>query len=157
MKKGYFLIEALLSIVIFSMLILSIFSTIGFLQRRTVRSSFESDASLLMQDGMEIAHSTIQSNWNLADGIYYPLFDVDENSWKLEKGEETNLETRYSRKIEVKRVCRDQNSGDKIPFSGVCTGGIDSNSKELITTVSWTEEGEAKSVEASLLVLKINE
>lgn len=159
MKKGYFLIEALLSVVIFSMLLLSIFSMISFLQQRTVRSSFESDATLLLQDGMEIAHSVLQSNWNYPDGVYYPSFMVDGNNsaWTLVEGEEINLEARYGRKIELKRVCRDQTTGDRIAYTGVCTGALDSSSREIITTVSWMEENQPKSITASLLVIKIIE
>src|SRR3989344_5036557 len=89
MSKGYFLIEALLSIVIFAVLILSVFSMISFLQRRTMRSSFEAEATILVQDAMEITHTVILSDWaGYPDGTYYPVFNADSNSWILFPGEE---------------------------------------------------------------------
>lgn len=153
-NKGFFLIEALLSIVIFSVLLLSLFSMISFLQRRSVRSTFESDASILLQDGMEIAHSSLLANWTgYQDSTYFPVFDADRNTWILVQGEETELEARYSRKIELKRVCRNANTGERIEFGSVCTGDLDPNSREITTTVSWTEVEEQKEISASLLVI----
>lgn len=157
-NRGYFLIEALLSVVIFSVLILSLFSMLSFLQNRTVRSTFESDATALLQDGMEITHSALLSNWTLyPDGTYYAAFNPDENAWELTPGEGAVLETRYSRKIELKKVCRDAN-GKKVGSGGVCTvpNVQDAYTREVTTTVSWLEEGVPKQIEATLLVLRAN-
>lgn len=155
-KNGYFLIEALLSLVIFSILLLSLFSMISFLQRRTVRSSFESDAVLVLQDGMEIAHSVLVSDWlSYKDGLYHPAFDADTDTWVLVAGPEEGLEARYSRSIEVKNVCRDARTGERIDSNGVCLADLDRNSRELTVTVSWLEEGEVKNIDAKLLVLNV--
>lgn len=155
-NKGYFLIEALLSIVIFSMIILSLFSMINFLQRRAVQSTFETDAGLLLQDGMEIAHSSLLSDWaGYSDGTYYPVFDVDANSWILIEGEETGLEVIFTRKIEIKRVCRNVNTGERIEFTNICTGEIDPNSRVVKTIINWVEDDQAKEIGAELLVLNV--
>lgn len=155
-NKGYFLIEALLSIVIFATLILSVFSMISFLQRRTVRSSLEAEAVRLAQDAMEITHAAILSDWNgYADGTYFPIFDADANSWVLFPGEEANLEARYTRKITLKKVCRDT-KGDIIDASP-CLGTVDNVSRRVEVTVGWMEKDKSREIGAKLLVLNTNE
>ncbi len=157
-KNGYFLIEALLSIVIFAMLILSVFSMISFLQRRTVRSSFEADAVLLLQEGMEIAHSVILSDWNgYPDNIYFPVFDATNNSWILLPGEETGLEARYNRKIEIKRVCRASGTGEILEDNSPCLGALDPASRVAVASVWWDEDGKTRELSARLLVLNTDE
>lgn len=155
-KGGYFLIEALLGIVIFSMLILSVFSMIGFLQRRVVRSDFESDAARLIQDGMEIAHSAILADWDgYKDGSYYPVFDATNQTWVLLKGEDSDLETRYNRKIVLSKVCRNPLTGER-EETGICKGEVDAMTREVEVSVWWEERGENKEVKLKLLVLNTN-
>ena len=156
MSKGYFLIEALLSIVIFAVLILSVFSMISFLQRRTMRSSFEAEATILVQDAMEITHTVILSDWaGYPDGTYYPVFNADSNSWILFPGEETELEARYSRKVVWQRVCRDSR-GERMDTSP-CLGALDNMSREAEVTVSWMERDVSHEISAELLILNTNE
>jgi len=159
MKKkegGFFLIEALISIVIFTMLLLSLFSMISFLQRRIVRSNFESDAGLLLQEGMEIGRTTVLAGWSeYTNGTYHPVFDEDAKSWTLSVGSESALQAKYNRSIEVKEVCRDV-SGEKI--EGVpCAGSYDKHSREITTKLTWQEKGEEKSLSASLMLINTNE
>jgi Tfp pilus assembly protein PilV len=155
-RQGYFLIEALLSIVIFSVLILSIFSMISFLQNRTKRSNFESEASILLQDGMEIAHSALLADWDgYPEDTYFPALDADSNTWLLLPGVETDLQARYTRSIEVKDVCRDVSTGEIIRSS--CVGEIDEISKEIVTTLSWKERDLDQELTARLLILNTNE
>lgn len=156
-KRGYFLIEALLSIVIFAVLVLSVFSMISFLQRRTVRSSFEAEATLLVQDAIETAHAVILADWNgYPDNTYYPVFDADHDSWVLLPGEESGLEARYSRKIELKRVCRGA-GGEILENNSPCLGAIDPITREVIATVSWSEKDSVHEIRARLLILNTNE
>lgn len=160
-NKGYFLIEALLSIVIFSTLILSLFSMISFLQRRTVRSAFESDAAVLLQDGMEVAHSVLLSDWGkVEEGVYYLSFDIDNNRWELVKGDGEMLEAIFNRKIAISKVCRETTNGERVDFVGVCSGPnrmIDQNSYEITTTISWRESDIPKEIEAELLVVNTSD
>lgn len=158
MKKGYFLIEALLSIVIFSVLILSLFSMVSFLQRRVNRSVYESEAARLLQDGMEIAHSAVLADWTgYGDTAYFPAFDNDAQAWILLPGEETELEVRFGRKIELRRVCRDPNSGIVLAYASTCSGHLDESSREISTTVWWKESGQEKQISAKLLILNTND
>jgi len=158
MKKGYFLIEALLSIVIFSVLILSLFSMVSFLQRRVNRSTYEAEAARLLQDGIEIARSAILADWGgYADTSYFPAFDNDSESWILLPGEEAGLEVRFSRKIELRQVCRDSSTGVLLSYSQTCSGEPDPLSREVVTTVWWNEAGQERQINAKLLVLNTND
>lgn len=158
MKKGYFLIEAILSVVIFSLLILSIFSMISFLQRRIVRSGFENDATLVLQDGIEIAHSVLKQDWSAyPDGRYYPVFNADTKSWMLASGTESGVEARYDRYIDLRKICRDRVTGERLAYGTACGGVIDKHSREISASVTWLEAGSSKSIGATLLVLNINE
>ena len=155
-KKGYFIIEALLSIVIFTTLLLSLFSMISFLQRRVVRSSFESDAGLLLQEGTEIARTSLLSNWNsYTSGVYHPVFNADSETWDLAPNEEADLQARYKRKIEISQVCRDA-AGERLTMDGGCAGEIDKYTKSIVTTLEWEENSETQSLSAELLVLNLN-
>lgn len=157
-KKGFFLIEALLAMSIMTMVVLALFSMISFLQTRTLRSSFESSAASLMQEGMEIAHSAVLSDWQgYPSGEYSPVFDANSSVWTLAPGSETGLEARFSRSVTISSVCRNPANGTQIPCpaSGVVTPTSDPNSKKVSTKIWWTENGEEKNLEASLLIFKI--
>lgn len=131
---------------------------ISFLQRRTVRSSFESEATLLLQEGIEITHSVLLSDWDqYADGTYFPVFDADLNSWTLFPGEETELETRYGRKLVLTHVCRDAANGNILVNTSTCFGVRDSLTRKVEATVSWKEKEADRAVSASLLILNTNE
>ena len=156
-KKGFYILETLLAIVMLSMVLMSLFSMVSFLQRRTVKSSYDTDASLLLQEGMEIAHSALLASWEgYPDGIYSPAFDSDEQNWVLIEGEETNLQALFTRRITLVTVCRDSSSGERLDTSE-CSGQIDKNSRIIKTTLIWSDNGNTSEVEGSLLVLKLPE
>lgn len=154
-ESGYLLLEVLMAIVLFSMVVLTLFGMLSFLQRRTQVSTFESNAGVLLQEGMEIAHNALLSNWNsYPDGEYKPVFVEIDNSWDLLPGEETDVQARYSRKIELKQICRSTIDGQRLDI-GSCrdTGGvIDMNSREIITTIGWLEKGSPRELSTSFIV-----
>lgn len=157
-NRGFLLLEALLAVVVLSMVVFSLFSMVGFLQRKTTSSSFESRAALLVQEGTEIAHTFLLSNWSIADGAYAPVFVADNNSWELEAGADTELESLYTRVIHVSRVCRNPNNGDIIDEGKTsCSGVIDPYLRRITTEVEWPERAEKKTIKASLLVLNLSE
>jgi len=158
-QKGFLIIETLIAIVIFSLVAFSLFSTISFLQIRTQKSRYDAEASLLLQEGTEITHTIVFSNWEgYLDGVYFPAFDADDESWVLLEGEESGIKTRFTRNIRLVSVCRDTITGLQIADyeqSGVCSGEIDANSKIIVTTVDWREDDKDKSVTARLLAYKV--
>ena len=158
-KKGFYILEALLAVVILSMVLLSLFSMVSFLQRRTVKSSHETEASLLLQEGMEIAHSALLAGWkSYPDGVYSPAFeDADEEKWVLIPDEETNLQALFTRRIILISVCRNPDTGERMDISGSCGSNKDDNSRIIKTTIIWDEKGKTNEIEGSLLVLKLPE
>src|SRR5690606_24612933 len=103
---------ALIAVLVLSMVVLSIFSTMSFLTNRGRRSSYESDANLLLQEGMEVAHGAITSNISqYPEGTYFPAYDTNTDSWILLPGTEENIRTRFERSVEIKNVCRDPETG----------------------------------------------
>ena len=157
-QKGFLILEALISVVILSMVLLSLFSMISFLQRRTTQSDFDSDASLLMQEGIEITHTVLISNWNsFPDGEYMPVFDADTQNWILIEGNEEGLQGIFNRTITLKKVCRNSVDGVLLDVPGMCTGLVDENSRIIETRIEWEDRGSAEVAQTSLLVFKLPE
>lgn len=157
-ENGYLIIEVLIAVVILIMISLPIFTSISFLQLKTKQSQYDSEASLLLQEGMEIAYNTVVSDWeSYSDGVYFPAYDADEDVWILIPGEETELKTRYTRKIELKTACRNVSDGTQIEYDGFCSGELDLRSKNIITTLAWDEKGSEKELSARLLSFNFDE
>ncbi|MBP7119319.1 hypothetical protein KBA63_04510 [Candidatus Woesebacteria bacterium] len=159
-NKGFIMVEILLSLVIFSMIFITLFGTISFLQRRTERSRYDSQAASYVTDGMEIAHSALLTNWKgYTDGVYSPAFDADSKSWILLPGEETSLATRFDRSITIESVCRDTITGERrdLLSGGACQSGKkDIMSKEVTVLLKWKEVNADKTISATLLVFNAN-
>ena len=161
-ESGYLIVEILITIVIISLVFISVASMIRFLQVRTAKSDWDTEASVLLQHGMEAAHSALLNDWGgYNDGTYYPHFDP-EGVWELKSGTQENLGTKFERKIEVNFVCRDttdegkviEDVDSKFDCESLHSGRIDDDySRYLKGVVTWNEAGEEKSVEAILLVL----
>ncbi len=160
-KQGFLIIETLIAIVIFSLVAFSLFATISFLQIRTQKSRYDAEASLLAQEGTEIAHNALFAKWGeYSNGTYFPAYDASEEDWILLPGEETNLEARFTRAIMVHDVCRDSLTGEQIQSyfdSGICAGEIDDNSKIIETKITWQEDETEKVITARLLSYKVPE
>jgi type II secretory pathway pseudopilin PulG len=160
-KKGFLIIETLIAVVIFALVGLSLYSTMGFLQIRTQKSNYDTEAILLVQEGTEIAYKTLFSDWGgYPDNTYFAVFDSDANDWSLLPGEENGLHGRFAREIRLIQVCRDSSTGEhitKYEETGVCSGDIDANSRVIQTEVSWEESGEKKNIVARLVSYRVPE
>lgn len=160
-SQGFLIIETMIAIVIFSLVGLSLFSSIGMLQIRSQKSKYDSEASLLIQEGTEVAHNAILGDWaEYSDGVYFPVYDNDEEDWILLPGEEYELQTRFTRYVKLISVCRNVTDGvrdENYENSGVCTGKIDENSRVIETTVIWDESGTEKTIVARLLNYRVPE
>jgi hypothetical protein len=155
MKKnsGFLIIEVLIAIVILSMVLLTIFSMVRVSQIRAQKTDFNSEMAILSQNGVEIASDNLKNNWAISLGVYHPVFYNDENTWGLDIGEEANLETRFTRKIEIKQVCRNHSTGERIDATP-CSGDVDQNSRLVVVTVSWMNIDFGGPVSSELLVIK---
>lgn len=156
-KSGFIIIEVLLSLVIFSVLFLTIFSTISFLERRTTRSRYDSQAAGFVQDGMEIAHNALIAQWDeYVDGEYSPIYNATTRQYTLETGPETDLAAKFTRIISLSTVCRNERTGELLSYStnnGCQTGKKDPYTRLVQTKLEWEEAGEQKEIVAKLLVL----
>jgi len=153
--SGFIIIEILLSLVILSMVFLTLFSTISFLERRTVRSKYDSQAASYVEEATEIAHNTLLADWNAyANGTYSPAYDADAKQWVLAVGEETQLAARFTRKVELFTVCRSNSTGQQVEVTtNLCTTGTKDNYSRIVkTTLEWEEAGSQKEIVAELLV-----
>ena len=156
MKKqsaGFLIVEVLLAIIILSMVFLSLFTTLSFLTNRTQRSTFDTSAASLMQDGMEQTRSALLARWNeYKEGNYYPDYNDSNNTWKLGKGDEGILQGRFTRTITISEVCRDLGkSGIQVECP---LGQLDTQSKKITVKISWKEVNKDKESQATLLVYK---
>lgn len=152
-KQGSILIEALLAVVVLAMVVLSVVPMLSFLLRRTSQSRYASQAGLLMQEGMEVTYNVLISDWDAYpnDGIYHP--GKSSGKWTLFGNHEENLETLFTRSIEIKKACRV--NGEVVPDEPSCPGSRDPDSKMVTTTISWVENGEEKNVSSTLMMVNM--
>lgn len=160
--QGFLLVEALMSVTVFALMAVSVIPVIAFMFQRTAHSKYEQEASLLLQEGMEVAYNTfIADPTSVSDGVYRPALEyvgpsADDYHWTLESGAENNIKTRYNRSVSVEEVCRNQDSGEIVPLAD-CFGDnkMDDKAKSVEGIVSWTEGGSERQLSAKLLVVDL--
>jgi type II secretory pathway pseudopilin PulG len=154
-NSGFLIIEVLIAIIVLSTTLLSVFAMIRTSQIKTQKSDFGSEMVILAQNSIEIAVDNLKNNWiSFPVGTYYPAFDSAHNTWELipTNGTETNIETRYTRKIEIKSVCRDLKGN--LFQNTPCPGKIDENSKFVSVDIGWVKPDFGKPFSTKLLVIK---
>ena len=167
MKQGFLLIEALVAIVLLSIVVVSVFPTLDFMVRRSKTSTFNVEANLLLQEGIEVPYNIFLGDWSAMGSDpqgQYKTAEVLESGrehWALlpcspdpndcTSDPDTLLEAKYRRIITLSPVLRD-------PVTGVQqSGGIsDQFSRKIMTTISWDENGTPKSVSGELLLVNLN-
>lgn len=164
MKKGFTLIEVLVSFGMMSVIMASLYPIVSWLITRSKFLQYDASASILLQEGAEVAYNVIVPDWssftdNFSDGDYHPAIDASATppKWTLVSNPETNLEARFERVINIASVCRDNSTGEIV--AGTCggTSAVDKNSKIVTTTVKWTEQQKEKSISSTLLVTNLNQ
>lgn len=162
MRRGFTLVEVLATL---SMFLLVMGSTVPVVSWLVVKSKYlqhDASASLLMQEGVEVAYNVLTSDWSASaiqypEGIYHPAVDAssDPYKWTLLPGDQTNLEARFSRRVEIADVCRRNGSGELVEEA--CGSGSvgDINSRKITSTVLWTENQQTKSLTSELLITKL--
>jgi len=156
--KGFVLIEALISIVILSMIAFSVFPIVSFLVKKSGVSKYEGRASLVLQEGIEVSYNVLISDWErYADGRY-SIF-VDETltpvTWELvaTNSPDENIDTIFSRTINVRTICRNITTGVNVGLAPCAGDSHEDRSTRLIeSVVTWNEAGINKDIEASLLI-----
>jgi type II secretory pathway pseudopilin PulG len=156
MNRGFLLLEALLTIVVFAMVVLATVPMLSFLLRRTAQSRLEPQAGFLLQEGIESTYNILTSNWSAypVDGVYHPG-KTNSNKWVLFSGDQTNLESIYTRSITLQRVCRDANGNILEDPPGFCSGKVDPNSRVIKVHLSWDENDTSKELNSQYLVVNL--
>ncbi len=155
MKSGFLILETLISVVLLGIIVVSIFPTLNFMLMRVKRSSFDAQASQLLQEGTEISQNVLFSGWdNYYTGVtYHPVLNLAENIWELEPGPESGIEGKFDRSIELISVCRIPNNPSAYT-TGDCLNSyvLDPFSLVVRTTVSWPESGRIEKIQSNLLL-----
>lgn len=156
--------EVMISITVLTMVTVSVLPIVGWLISRGRNFANENRAGFLLQEGMEVGYNVFLDKWDdefvvYPEGIYHPAVSVadGQDSWVLLPGAQDGLETRFSRKIEVGKVCRDQTSGEWSEFPCSGTNVFDEKSRIIKTSVYWNESGKPTSVNAKLLLTKLQQ
>lgn len=148
------IIEVTVATVMLALLVASIFPIIGWLIQSTKSKQYDAQASVVLTAGVEVAYNVFLADWDgFGAGTYHPAQYVS-GEWTLENGEDV-VDARFNRKIEVKEVCRNNDTGEVV--EGACGSGssIDINSRLVTTTVRWKEKGTDKEIQANLLLTDI--
>lgn len=147
---GYLLLEALIGIAVFGVLVTMLLPTIGFLLQRSRASIANTDANLVLQEGIEVPYNIFSANWNAyPNGTYAIAEDFTSGSprWSLISQASDVIDGKFTRIIEISPVTRN-------PISGIQgTGEVDPNSRTVKTTVSWKQGQQTNTVTASLLLI----
>lgn len=162
LHAGYFILDTLIGFTIFAILIASIIPTISFVFKRSKKSQHDTLASIVLQNGLEASYSALQSmNWSNISYYtpYYPLTNMSNKSWELLLGEQTNLETRFTRHFTFEKVCRVNTTGVLSAFNpntNSCQNTadqLDVNTIRMIGKISWEEAGTKQKKEVELLLI----
>jgi len=164
-KSGFTLLEVVISLAVLSILVATFMPILGWLMTRSKATMYDTQAGLILQEGMEVSYNVMVGSWDedwsvYPEGKYHPAIDVSASpeKWVLLSGAQTGVQAKFDRQIEIKPVCRNNGDGKLIPGNCPPTAGTrDNNSKLLTTTVNWLENGRPKSISAELLVVNLGE
>lgn len=154
-RRGFLVLEAIISIAILSVVLVTVLPSFNFLLTRARRSQNETQATLLLQEGLEVAYHVFATSHNW-DGytIGTSYIPVHNGTWELVAGVDVDLETLFTRKIEIQAVCRNPSTGVQmnLPSCSTTHPRFDDTSRLVVTTVSWNESGKNQELTAKLLV-----
>ncbi len=157
-NKGFMLIEALISVVILSMIAFSVLPIVSFLVRKSERSKYEGRAAIILQEGIEAAYNVLISDWNSYPDSNYSLFTdttYTPVTWELisTDGPDENIDTLFARSLTVRTLCRNISTGINMGFAPCSSDSHEDQSTRLIeSSVTWEEDGLNKELSGTLLV-----
>ena len=146
---GYLILETLLATALLGLLITSIFPAVNFLLKRHKRSQFDTEASLLLQEGMEVSYNAFLYDWHACSSGSCQVAVKAPSQWILLPGMQTNIAGKFDRTIEILPVCRSVSGEIKECAS---PAEVDQNSRLVRVTVNWSQA--TKPVSASLLLIQ---
>jgi Tfp pilus assembly protein PilV len=157
-KTGAILLEAILGLIVFTMVVLSVIPMISFLLRRTEQSKYEAQAAILLQESLEASYSVLTKdtgNWQRYVGQYEVKRGV--TNWVLTHSTSDaaeHLQTRFDRKLTIRTACRDNSGVITNMDNPGCDGGTpDRDTKILLVEITWDEGDTPKSLTSNLVLV----
>lgn len=137
---GFTLIEVIIACSIISM---SMFALMDTAQKGINLSGValeKSQASLLLEEGVEAVKSIRDDNWTTISNLtlntpYYLFFNINTKKWELNNSI-SDIDGIFTRTVTISSVERDSN--DDIVESG---GTLDTRTKKISVDVSWVSRG----------------
>lgn len=112
----------------------------------TSKGIFQERALALAQEGVEVMTILRNQSWSgeidslIVGTSYYPQFNSGTNTWSLTTTPPPLINGIFNRSIVIEDVYRD--ASNNIATSGT----LDPNTKKITVTVSWTSQGQIKTV-----------
>lgn len=132
-KRAYILLDALVGAAMLGIVLAALLPTIGLLNIKASKSSFETEATTILVSGIEQAYAA-----SLA--------------WSFSVAPPELVHAKFTREMVILDVCRDANG-----IQTDCSSGtLDPDSKIIQVTVSWTDSGITKNIASQLLVYNYN-
>ncbi len=131
-KQGYILLDALVGAAMLGIILAALLPTIGLLNIKASKSSFETEATTILVSGIEKAYNDSLTNWS---------FSVIPSEL---------VHAKFTRVMAILPVCRDSGG-----LQTTC-GTLDSDSKIVKATVTWDESGVSKNITSQLLLYNYN-
>jgi len=135
-KRGYVLVEVILSLTILGFILPLLVLSVGSLLHSQNTSKDYNQALVLAQDGLEISYNLFQTDFAsfpVGPGIYHSIIDVDQWALVLDEGEPF---PGFTRRIEIKPLYR-KPDGDLTDDN---TFLEESAVRRIEVTVFWQED-----------------
>jgi len=150
-KSGFGLVEILVAITIIGLSLSALAGLGNFALKIQNRLKKNMTASYLAAEAIEATRAIKDENWALVSDLGIgSLFHPDQSGlpakWSLDSGSETI--NGFTRQIVFANVYRDSN--DDI-IDSVAT--LDSNTKKITATVSWSDQGQSQQVSLSTYIV----
>jgi len=139
-RKGIGLIEIIIASAVISIGLLAIISFLIFSRGVTFQVGKQTEAVSLAEEAIEAVRSIRDEAWSSVStgGTYYPV--ISANKWTLAAIDPGPINGLYTRTVTIGDVFRD--GSDNIAGSG----SLDSDTKKVTATISWSESGRSKQV-----------
>ncbi|OGD06315.1 hypothetical protein A3H89_02640 [Candidatus Amesbacteria bacterium RIFCSPLOWO2_02_FULL_48_11] len=159
MKKGFTILETVVALSMLMIVVVSVLPMIGWLSVRSRRLQADSQAALVLLETMEATYSVLASAWiSFAPGnTFFPIViaSTGVSEWSLTPGVEVDYQTKYTRWVEMRNVCRKTGTGElkELPCDGEYPE--DPDSRKVKAVVKWRDGDREKIIDAELLIVNM--
>lgn len=139
-NKGIALLEIVIVTAVIAVGFMSIIAFLVFSRGVTFQIARNTEATSLAEEAIEAVRTIRDEKWSSVPtaGTYYP--EISGTKWILSGSDPGPINNLYTRTVVIEDVLRDGNDD----ISG--SGSLDSDTKRVIATVSWSEANQSKQV-----------